>query len=380
MQLVGRAGIGRHLVAHAVDGVGVEPADGAEVDRQAPPQGHGVGAPVLQLGVVEEGVRLGGEDLVAERRRLGGVAEVHLHPAGLDAVEQLGEPVDVEGLGHRVVHGLAHDRVVGDLDRPGGVLLAGGGLGEQRRHHVVGLHALDGRRVPPAALEPQHDERAVEVPPPPALEHGRGRGQHRLLEDAPDGVGVEEAGHIRQREAVVRAERQHHGVVVRRRLQLEVERHAEPLAQGQAQRPVDPAAVGRVHDEVHALGVVEEPLEHEVLVGGHDAQHGPACGHVVDDLVDRGVAERGGRSPARPGRRRRRRRRGSRRAWPAARTPRATALPCGPAPRRSRTGWWAACRRRRPPAPHRRPPGGSATSGCRAGRCRRASTRPPSPR
>ena len=228
------------------------------------------------------------------------------------------------------------------------------------------------------ALEAQHDQRPVEVPPPAALEHRRRRRQHRLLEHPAHGVGVQEPGHVGQREAVVRPERQHDRVVVGRRLQLEVERHAEPLAQRQAERPVDPTAVGRVHDQVHALGVVEEPLEHEVGVGGDDTEHGAAGGHVVDDLVDRGVVERGGRRQPAPGRRRCRRRRGSRRAWPAARRSRATARPCAPGPRRSRTGWWGACRRRRPPARHRRPPGGSATSGCRAGRCRRASTRPPS--
>ena len=104
-----------------------------------------------------------------------------------------------------------------------------------------------------------------------------------------------------EREAVVRPERQHDGVVVGRRLQLEVERHAEPLAQRQAERPVDPTAVGRVHHQVHALRVVEEPLEHEVGVGGDDAQHRAAGGQVVDDLIDRGVVERGGRRQPGPG-------------------------------------------------------------------------------
>ena len=36
-------------------------------------------------------------------------------------------------------------------------------------------------------------------------------------------------------------------------------------------------------DELHAAGVVEEPLEHQALLGGHDAERGPAHGQVVDD-------------------------------------------------------------------------------------------------
>ena len=48
-------------------------------------------------------------------------------------------------------------------------------------------------------------------------------------------TGAREHGlHAGEREAVLGPEREHDGVVVRRRLQLEVERHAEPLAQGEA--------------------------------------------------------------------------------------------------------------------------------------------------
>ena len=40
-----------------------------------------------------------------------------------------------------------------------------------------------------------------------------------------------------EREAVLRAERQYDGVVVGRRLQLEVEGHAEPLSQSEPEAP-----------------------------------------------------------------------------------------------------------------------------------------------
>ena len=82
---------------------------------------------------------------------------------------------------------------------------------------------------------------------------------------------------------MVRAERQHDGVVAGRGLQLEVERAAELLAQREPERAVDAPAVRRVHDELHAAGVVEEALEHEALLGGHHAEHRPPDREVVDD-------------------------------------------------------------------------------------------------
>ena len=36
-------------------------------------------------------------------------------------------------------------------------------------------------------------------------------------------------------------------------------------------------------DELHAAGLVEEPLDHDLLQRGHDAEHGAADREVVDD-------------------------------------------------------------------------------------------------
>ena len=131
------------------------------------------------------------------------------------------DPVDVERLVQGVVDGLADEQVVGDLDRAGDVVLAGRGLGEHRGQQVVGLHALDGRRVAPAVAEAQHHQRAVEVPPPAGLEHRRV--QDGVLEGVAHGAARQVAGHLVEREAVVRPEREHDGVVGGGRLQLEVE-------------------------------------------------------------------------------------------------------------------------------------------------------------
>ena len=57
VQVVGRRRLGLDLGVHLLDGFGFERADGREVDRQAAPQRDRVGAPVLELFVVEERVR-----------------------------------------------------------------------------------------------------------------------------------------------------------------------------------------------------------------------------------------------------------------------------------------------------------------------------------
>ena len=67
--------------------------------------------------------------------------------------------------------------------------------------------------------------------------------QDRVLQHVAHRLG-EVAGHLVEREAVVGPERQDDGVVGGRRLELEVERDAELLAQRQAEPPVDPAAEG----------------------------------------------------------------------------------------------------------------------------------------
>ena len=71
-------------------------------------------------------------------------------------LEQRLQPVDVERLVQRVVDRLAHEQVVGDLDRAGGVVLAGGGLG-----NTAAIRSSDsmrwmggGLRLPPGTAGP----------------------------------------------------------------------------------------------------------------------------------------------------------------------------------------------------------------------------------
>ena len=261
---------------------------------------------------------------------------------------------------------------------PDGVVLAGRGLGEHRGQQVVGLHALDRRRVAPAAAEPQHHQRPVEVPAPAGLEHRRV--QDGVLEGVGDGPARHVAGHLVEGEAVVGAERQHHGVVGGGRLQLEVEGPAELLAQGQAEAPVDPAPVRRVDDQLHPARCRRRSARGPGTPGSAWPRERPArrpgSRRSWSPPRRRSRRCRSATAGPRPGRRRP----GTRRRGGAAPTPPRTARPSGPAPPPARTARSAACRRRRGPAPRPARPGGSARSGCRAGRCRPPSTRPPSPR
>ena len=80
------------------------------------------------------------------------------------------------------------------------------------------------------------------------------------------GLGAQQPRGAVEREAVLGPERQDHGVVVGRGLELEIEGGAEAFAQRQAQAPVDAPAEGCVHDHLHAPGLVEEALENDVVL------------------------------------------------------------------------------------------------------------------
>ena len=188
---------------------------------------------------------------MGEHAGLDGVDEVEANGALLEPAQQRLEALDVHRLGEAVVQRLAHERVIGDLDGTRrGVVLAGGEGREDGGHEVVRLHALDVERVEPAALAAQHGERPVEVPAPAGGEHRAA--EHGLGHGGLHARRAKERGHVLQRERVLGAERQQHGVVAGSCLQLEVERQAELLAQPEAERPVDSGAERGVDDQLHA--------------------------------------------------------------------------------------------------------------------------------
>ena len=147
VQLVGVARIRTLLLAHPRDGVRVERAEIAGRRRiGGPPRLHRMAPPLLERGIVEEGVRLGVEDLVREERRLRRVARDEPQLAAVDPAEHGAKPFEVHRLLEAVAHGLRDQRMIGDLPIAGDVLQAGGRVGKHRRHQVVGQHPLDLRR------------------------------------------------------------------------------------------------------------------------------------------------------------------------------------------------------------------------------------------
>ena len=135
-----------------------------------------------------------------------------------------------------VVDRLAGENVVGHAHGTRRrVLLARGESGPHRRQEVVRLHALEVDRPAPAAVHPRQHEGAGEVPAPARPEHRVG--EHGLGQHGGRRCAREHRLDPGEGEAVLRPEREHDGVVVGRRLELEVERDAEALAQRQADAP-----------------------------------------------------------------------------------------------------------------------------------------------
>ncbi len=87
------------------------------------------------------------------------------------------------------------------------------------------------------------------------------------------------------------AEREHDRVLGRRRLQLEVELAAETLAQRQPPGAIETTAEGGVQHQLHAPGLIEESLQHQVLLRRHHAEGRLPGRQIVDDLLGRAVAE-----------------------------------------------------------------------------------------
>ena len=191
--------------------------------------------------------------------------------------KQLAETFRVERLAQAVVQGLAHQRVIGQLDGAGLILLALGEPGEDRGHQVVGLHALDRRRILATAAEAQHREGAG-----PRFQRQRAVNigvSSTACSSVPRREPLpQHARKALERKAVLRPQREHHRVVVGRRLQLEVEadlqmrlRTARPSAR--LMRPPK----GSVHHQLHAAGLVEEALDHQAPSWiGRDAERDAA--------------------------------------------------------------------------------------------------------
>ena len=226
-----------------------------------------------------------------EERRFRRVAGHEPELAPVNAAQYGTQTLEVHRLFEAIADRLRNQWMIGDLPIARDILQARGRIGEDRRHQVVRQHPLDRRRHFARAARARHGQRDRRVPPPPRLEHRRV--EKRLNQHVFCRLGVQVAEHVRQRERVLRPEREHQRVFGGGRLQLEVELPAEALAQGEAPGLVDAAAERRMQHELHAAGLVEESLEHQRVLRRNHTERAPALCEVRHGLVS-GVAVEAG--------------------------------------------------------------------------------------
>ena len=220
VHVLGRLRLRPGFGAHAFDGGGVERAQPVERPRFERAAAHdGLRAALLQRRVVEERVQLAVEDPARERRGLRRVHRDALDRPVAQPAQDLDQTFDVRRFDEAVVDRLPHQRVIHrDLQVPRRQVLGTRDGRRKRSGQEIGrAHAQDLRRHRFAVLHARQDQRARRVPPPARLEHRLV--DHGLRQRLSHGIRVQVVKHFLQREAVLRAEREDDGFLVRRGLQ-----------------------------------------------------------------------------------------------------------------------------------------------------------------
>ena len=188
--------------------------------------------------------------------------------------------------------------MVGDFAVTGDIFEAGELVGKHGGDEILRLHALPWRRhFAPATLTRQR-QGARRVPTPANGKHRRV--QQRLHQYVTHRFAVQITKDFSQRERMLGAERENNRVVRRRRLQLKIERAAEPLAQCQSPRAVHPDAERRVNNQLHPAGLVKEPFHHKFLLRWNNAQRPVSRAEIVGELARAGFGKTGlGHQPVR---------------------------------------------------------------------------------
>ena len=286
MQLVGVSHPRQRLGAYLGDGGRIQGAELARLlGRNPAPVANRLGTALLQWRVIQERVRPRVDDLLREGRRFAQVARHQLHRAAFHVSQQRLELGHVHRLGQAVADRLGHQGVIRHFAVAAEVFLTGKLVGEYQGQQVFRLHPLQVGRHPLAAALADDRQGAGGVPAPAGLEHWRI--QQRLHQHAAHAAMLQVAPYVGQRKAVGLAQRQHQGVFVGRRLQLEVEVAAEALAQRQPPGAVETTAARGVNHDVHVAGLIEEAFDYRRGVGGHRAEGVHAGVQVVHHLLRR---------------------------------------------------------------------------------------------
>ena len=337
-----------------------------------------LGAALLQRRVVEEGVGLGVQDLMGQRRRLRQVPGDAANVARLDPPQERLEARRVHGLVQAVLECLLDQRMIGDLaGRPG--------CSPGRRRHrgrrppagprppCAGSAAAPSCRARNAAPQSECSRSSASASRRPARRAGPGSGSPAPCRSAGSGrrcpAGRNAAGPSESSTASS----------VAAACSSKLNWRQNRLRSARPQARLMPAAERRVQHQLHAARLVEEALGHQRVLGraGRPAPGAPRPGSP------RAARRRPRESRSASSHRDSRPSRSSRPLAPprgAAARRRPTAPRSGPGLRPARR----ACRRLAPGILHphraRARPGASATRCCRAGRCRPPCSRRRSPR
>src|SRR6266852_5349584 len=118
--------------------------------------------------------------------------------------------------------------MIGDGDVARNVFLASKSFRKNGGQQIIGAHTLDLRRNFFSTAKTKQGQRAPGIPAPARGEERRS--QHGLLQNGPDGIGMEKMKDVGEREAVLFAQRDIQAVVGGRSLEFEIEGSAEALA------------------------------------------------------------------------------------------------------------------------------------------------------
>ena len=226
--------------------------------RQTPAHLHRARAALLQRSIVQERVRVGVQQLMAEGRRLARIDGDGSERAFAHAVQDFLQSLQIHRLMQAVVDGFLHQRMIGNPDFAGQIFRARDLIGKNAGEQIVRAHSLNGRRNLAAAGESRNRQGTRGVPFPARAEHRRV--EHGLRQHVLHRRRLQEAEHQIQRERMLIAQREHDPVVGGCGLQLEIESAAEAFAKRQSPGFVDPGPERRVDHQLHASGFVEEAL------------------------------------------------------------------------------------------------------------------------
>ena len=163
------------------------------------------------------------------------------------------------------------------------IVLTGHRVREDRAKKIFRFHPLNLRGNFFAMGKAQQDQRATDIPAP--ARHKHRRLEHGGKQDLAKRMAVQEPEHRLEREAVLLPKRDHDPVVGRRSLQFEIEGHTEPLPQGEAPGPVDPAPERSVQHQLHPAAFIEEPLCDDRLLRRHGSEYCLTCQQILDSLL-----------------------------------------------------------------------------------------------